>query len=238
MSGRCQSSEKVGWSIPPLSSEIRVPKSFAARVLESPAGRVGVHSVSAIPVVSPGGASSSTMQGGKRSSSLAALCLPRVAPGGGLCSSACAMGGWLCIASSRLISSTIAMGGDQGLRLRRVDASARARSNFCMRLRRDSALYQAAPLRDFPLSLGMVEAPGGVRIGGGRNCSSASPFSIFGGGRKCSSDRMSAAKGQCSSTLSIATIKHQTAMPAIAINAVLLVLCRLVPLPRARGLIN
>jgi hypothetical protein len=184
MSGRCQSSEKEGWSIPPLSSEVRVPKSLAARVLESPAGRVGVPSGSAIPVVSSGGASSSTMQGGKRSSALAALGFPRVAPGGGLLSSARAMGGWLCIASSRLISSTIAMGGDQGRRLRRVDANARARSKFCMRLRRDSALYQAAPLRDFPLSLGMVETPGGVRIGGGRNCSSAAPFSIFGGGRK------------------------------------------------------
>jgi hypothetical protein len=55
------------------------------------------------------------------------------------------------------------MGGDQGRRLRRVVAKANARSKLRILLRLDSALYQAAPLRDFPLSLGMgrilVRAP-------------------------------------------------------------------------------
>jgi hypothetical protein len=169
MSGRCQNSETGGWSNPPLSSE--------ARVLESPAALVDNPAGSAIPVVSSGGTSSSTMQGGKRSSVVATLRFHRVSPGGGFVSSAQPSEGWCCIASSKLISSTIAMGGVQGLCLRRVDAKASARSKLRMRLRLDSALYQAAPLRDFPLSLGMVETLVRAPI------SLAAPLPGFDGGR-------------------------------------------------------
>jgi hypothetical protein len=156
MSGRCHNSEKDGCSSPPLTSGACCLESIAALV-ESPGG-------ASVPVVPSRGVSSSTKQVGKKSSELLALRFCRVSPGGSLLSFSSSIEGWLCIASSKLISSTYAMGGVHGRLLRRVDAMASARSNFRCRWRRDSALYQAAPLRDFPLSLGIVETLEGARV--------------------------------------------------------------------------
>jgi hypothetical protein len=224
MSWRFPISKTGGWSDPPLSTE--------ARVLESPSARVGSPVGSVTPVLSSGGSSSSTMQGGKRSSVVAMWRFHRVSPGGGFVSSARASEGWCCIASSKLISSTIAMGGDQGRRLRRVVAKANARSKLRIRLRLDSALYQAAPLRDFPLSLGMgrilVRAP--VKMAASRPG--------FGGGRSFSPSRMNTASDRCIPSQFITAKTHQAVVTAEAIKAGWLVLCRLVQFPRARGLID
>jgi hypothetical protein len=63
MSWRFPIARPGGWSDPPLSSEARVLESLSSRV-GSPIGVVS-------PVLSSGGSSSSTMQGGKISSVVA-----------------------------------------------------------------------------------------------------------------------------------------------------------------------
>ena len=67
--------------------------------------------------------------------------------------------GKLCKSSSGVISSTYAIEGIRGFVRLRMTAIAIAFSNFFCRWRRDSAVYQAAPLRGFPLALGMVGIP-------------------------------------------------------------------------------
>jgi hypothetical protein len=233
MSGRCHNSEKDGCSSPPLTSGACCLESIAALV-ESPGGI-------AVPVVSSRGVSSSTKQVGKRSSELLALKFCRVSLGGSLFSFSNSIEGWLCMASSKLISSTYAMGGVRGLLLRRVDAMASALSNFLCRWRRDSALYQAAPLRDFPLILGMVETLEGTRVPVGL---ASLPQSFSGALSFCSegvccgcAGGVNTARSQCFSAQFLPMIMRNTIMTANAIKAWCWVLCRLVQFPRARGLI-
>jgi hypothetical protein len=136
--------------------------------------------------------------------------------------------GRCCCASSQLISSIIAIGGIPGLCLRLVAAKANALSKLRMRLRLDSALYHAAPLRDFPRSLGMVRA------------AACSAVSLPGcdGGRNLKLNRMNTARVQFTSPLFISAITHHAVVPAEAIKAGLLLLWLQVQIPRARGLID
>jgi hypothetical protein len=127
------------------------------------------------------------------------------------------------------------MGGDQGRRLRRVVAKANAHSKLRILLRLDSALYQAAPLRDFPLSLGMgrilVRAP--VKMAASRL--GFSPSSMNTASDRC---RMNTASDRCNPSQFIAAKTHQAVVTVEAIKAGWLVLYPLVQFPRARGLID
>jgi hypothetical protein len=60
--------------------------------------------------------------------------------------------------------------------LRRMDARVIAFSKCFKRFRRDSALYQAAPRRDLPLILGIVEVTGGLVVEKGWGGRSATAF--------------------------------------------------------------
>jgi len=101
-----------------------------------------------------------------------------------------------------------------------------------MRLRLDSTLYQAALLRDFPLSLGMVE----ILVRATIKLATSHPG--FDRGRSFSPNRMNTARDQCILSQFITAKMHQAVMTAEAIKDGWLVLCRLVQFPRMRGLIN
>jgi hypothetical protein len=118
------------------------------------------------------------------------------------------------------------MGGDQGRRLRRVVAKANARSKLRILLRLDSALYQAAPLRDFPLSLGM----GRILV--------RAPVKMVASRPGFSPSRMNTASDRCNPSQFIAAKTHQAVVTVEAIKAGWLVLCPLVQFPRTRGLID
>lgn len=220
MSGRYRESTAGGWFVSSLT--LGIP------VLDSPGALDANPAVFTIPVMSSGGASSSTMHVGKRSSAVAALRSHWAFPGRGFVASVLTSEGRCYCASSQLISSIIAIGGVPGLCLRLVAAKDNALSKLQMRLRLDSALYHAAPLRDFPRSLGMVRAAA---------CSAIS-LPDCDGGRKLQLNRMNTARVQFPSPLFISSIKHHTIMPAEAIKAGLLLLWLQVQIPRARGLID
>jgi hypothetical protein len=163
---------------------------------------------SSVPVVPSGGISSSTMQGGKKSSELSVMRLRSVSPGRSVPSFPSSHDGRLFIASSRLISSTYAMGGVHCCSLRRAEAKASARSNFRWRWRRDSALCQADPLRGFPLSRGIMETLEG-----------ASPLPNFSRAVNCCAGEMDTARSHCSSIQFASVIIPQSNMTIQAIKA-------------------
>jgi hypothetical protein len=103
MSGRCHNSEKDGCSSPSLTTE--------AWCLESIASLFRCCGSVTVPMVASRGVSSSMKQVGKKSSELLALKFCGVSSGGGLSSFPNSVVGWLCMASSKVISSTYAMGG-------------------------------------------------------------------------------------------------------------------------------
>jgi hypothetical protein len=104
-----------------------------------------------------------------------------------------------------------------------MDAMANACSNFFYLWHRDSAVYQAAPLCNFPLGLGMVETLEMTRVpcectallqsfNGTSNCCS-------GGMNCCCSGGMNATMGECHFVLSILVIRRRETATAIAIKA-------------------
>jgi hypothetical protein len=145
------------------------------------------------------------------------------------------------MASSKAISSTYAMGGVRDFLHRRVDAKASACSNFLCRWRRDSTVYQEAPLHGFPHALGMVETLGMTRVPSGwttllQSFDGALNLCFGGVYCECAGD-VSTAMIKCFSMLSIPMISQRVAATALAIKAWCCVRWRLVQFPCARRLV-
>jgi hypothetical protein len=123
------------------------------------------------------------------------------------------------MASSKVISSTYAIGGICGFLRLQKDAMANACSNFFYLWRRDLAVYQAAPLHDLPRALGMVETLEMTRV----PCGWKALLQSFKGSPNCCSGEiysaLDAAMGECHSILSRRVIRRRATATTIAIKA-------------------
>jgi hypothetical protein len=141
------------------------------------------------------------------------------------------------MASSKVISSTYAIGGVRGFLCLRKDAMANACSNFFCLWRRDLAMYQAAPLRDIPRALGMVETLEITRV----PCGWKALLQSFNGSPNCCSAEINSAldatMGECRSILSRQVIRRRTTATTMAIKACCRVRWCIVSITCAKGLI-